>query len=52
MPADYADKMSDDLKRLMEMPGYTADNLSRARERYVASGAAPDHTRYGWVRTS
>jgi hypothetical protein len=51
VPADYATKMTDDLKRLMEMPGYTADNLSRAKERYVASGAAPDHTRYGWVRT-
>ena len=44
--------VSDDLKRVMEMPGYTADNLSRAKERYVASGAMPDNTRYGWVRTS
>jgi hypothetical protein len=52
VPADYATRMSDDLKRLMEMPGYTADNLARAKERYVESGAAPDHTRYGWVRTS
>jgi predicted TIM-barrel fold metal-dependent hydrolase len=51
VPADYATKMSDDLKRFMEMPGYTADNLARARERYVESGGAPDHTRYGWVRT-
>jgi uncharacterized protein len=51
VPADYASKMTDDLKRFMEMPGYTADNLARAKERYVASGAAPDHTRYGWVRT-
>jgi uncharacterized protein len=51
VPGDYATKMSDDLKRFMEMPGYTADNLARARERYVESGEAPDHTRYGWVRT-
>jgi hypothetical protein len=52
VPANYASKMSDDLKRVMEMPGYTADNLARARERYVATGGAPDHTRFGWVRTS
>ena len=51
VPADYAARMSDDLKRVMEMPGYTADNFARARERYVASGGAPDHMRYGWVRT-
>jgi len=51
VPADYAKKMSDDLKRVMEMPGYTADNLALAKERYVSNGGAPDHTRYGWVRT-
>jgi predicted TIM-barrel fold metal-dependent hydrolase len=51
VPADYAKRMPDDLKRVMEMPGYTADNLARAKERYVAGGGAPDHTRYGWVRT-
>ena len=52
MPADYASRMPDSLKRDMEMPGYTADNLARAKERYVSSGATPDHTRFGWVRTS
>ncbi|HEV2704242.1 MAG TPA: amidohydrolase family protein [Steroidobacteraceae bacterium] len=52
MPTDYAAKMSDSLKHLMEMPGYTADKLSQAKERYEASGGLPDHTRYGWVRTS
>jgi predicted TIM-barrel fold metal-dependent hydrolase len=51
VPADYASKMSDDLKRVMEMPGYTADNLARAKALYVESGGAPDHRRYGWVRT-
>ena len=49
VPADYASRMSSDLKRVMEMPGYTADNLARARERYAAEGLAPDHVRYGWV---
>jgi hypothetical protein len=52
MPADYAAKMSDSLKHLMEMPGYTTDKLAQAKERYVSSGGLPDHTRYGWVRTS
>ena len=52
MPPDYASKMTDSLKRDMEMPGYTADNLARAKEQYVSSGLAPDHTRFGWVRTS
>jgi hypothetical protein len=52
VPAGYATKMSDDLRRVMEMPGYTADNLSIVKDRYVASGAAPDYTRYGWVRNA
>ena len=52
MPADYASKIPDSLKHLMEMPGYTADHLAQAKARYLASGATPDHTRYGWVRTS
>jgi hypothetical protein len=50
VPADYAARMPESLMRLMEYPGYTADNLARAKERYVASGSLPDHTRYGWVR--
>ncbi|MGC1458138.1 MAG: amidohydrolase family protein [Steroidobacteraceae bacterium] len=52
MPADYASKIPDSLKHLMEMPGYTADHLAQAKARYMESGAPPDHTRYGWVRTS
>ena len=52
VPADYAAKMPDDLKRLMEMPGYTADALSKIKEQYAASGGTPDHARYGWIRTS
>jgi predicted TIM-barrel fold metal-dependent hydrolase len=51
VPADYASKIPNSLKHLMEMPGYTTDNLAQAKERYLASGAVPDHTRYGWVRT-
>jgi len=42
--------MGDDLKTLMEFPGYTADNLARVRQRYAEIGATPEHLRYGWVR--
>ena len=54
MPADYADRMSDDLKSLLEFPGsppFIADNLSKIQERYVAMGPEPSNTRYGWIRT-
>jgi hypothetical protein len=52
VPADYAARMPDSLKHLMEMPGYGADNLAQAKAQYVAHGGVPDYTRYGWVRTS
>lgn len=49
VPKDYEQRMSKELKTIMELPGYTADNLSRFREQYVAMGAQPDNTRYGWI---
>ncbi|HEY1284147.1 MAG TPA: amidohydrolase family protein, partial [Steroidobacteraceae bacterium] len=52
VPADFAAKMPEDLKRLMEMPGHTADALSKIKEQYAASGSMPDHARYGWIRRS
>jgi predicted TIM-barrel fold metal-dependent hydrolase len=51
VPKDYEKRMSKELKTVMEFPGFTADNLSKVREQYIASGAVPDNTRYGWVRT-
>jgi hypothetical protein len=36
----------------MEFPGFVADNMSKFRENYAASGAQPEHTRYGWIRKS
>jgi hypothetical protein len=44
-------KPADDLKRVMEFPGYTADNMSRLKAKYAELGAAPSNTRYGWIRT-
>jgi hypothetical protein len=52
VPADYESRIPDDLKRLLEFPGFTADTLSRIKQRYLAEGAVPDHTRYGWIRTA
>lgn len=34
----------------MERPRYTADNVSKFREPYLAMGVEPSHTRYGWIR--
>jgi predicted TIM-barrel fold metal-dependent hydrolase len=50
VPPDYADRIPDDLKTLMEFPGYTGDNLSRMKTEYVAAGPRPSNTRYGWLR--
>jgi uncharacterized protein len=54
VPADYASRMSADLKSLLEFPGsppFIADNLSKMKEKYVAMGPEPSNTRYGWIRT-
>ena len=51
VPADYADRISDELKTLMEFPGYTADAMSTFKDKYAALGPTPSHTRYGWMRT-
>jgi hypothetical protein len=52
VPEDYESRMGDDLKRIMEFPGYTADNMSKFREKYLALGGVPDNTQYGWIRTT
>jgi len=51
VPADYEKRMTNDLKRVMEFPGNTADNMSRLKERYAQLGPEPSNTRYGWIRT-
>ncbi|MGZ6124576.1 MAG: amidohydrolase family protein [Myxococcales bacterium] len=54
VPANYESLIPTSLKRVMEFPGFPklTDNLSKMRNRYLASGARPDNTRYGWVRRS
>lgn len=50
VPADFEQRMTDEIKTLMEVPGYQADNMSKFKEQYAAIGPGPDHTRYGWIR--
>ena len=51
VPRDFEKRMTNDLKTLLEFPGFASDNFSKMKARYLAEGAAPDHTRYGWIRT-
>jgi hypothetical protein len=51
VPANYPELMPAELKRVMEMPGFTADNLSRVRGQYATLGVEASTTRYGWIRT-
>jgi hypothetical protein len=50
VPKDFEQRMGKELKTVMEFPGYTADHMAKAREQYLAAGAEPDNTRYGWIR--
>ena len=50
VPADFANRIPDSLKTLLEFPGYTADNMTKLKQSYAAIGAAPEHLRYGWIR--
>jgi len=50
VPKTFESLVPDSLKKLMEFPGFAADNISRTRQEYLAMGAAPSHLRYGWVR--
>jgi predicted TIM-barrel fold metal-dependent hydrolase len=49
VPADYEKRMTTDLKKTLELPGFQSDNMSRIKEQYAANGAEPSHTRYGWI---
>ena len=51
VPADYESRISDELKTILEFPGYTADKMSQLKDKYAALGPAPSNTRYGWMRT-
>jgi hypothetical protein len=51
VPANYEALITDELKTIMEFPGFVADNLSKMRAEYLAMGGERSNTRYGWIRT-
>jgi hypothetical protein len=51
VPKDYENRMSKELKTILEFPGFTADKMAKLKDEYAAAGAESSHTRYGWVRT-
>jgi predicted TIM-barrel fold metal-dependent hydrolase len=51
VPADYATLIPDELKTVLEFPGFAADNLSKMKARYLATGSTPSLARFGWIRT-
>jgi len=50
VPSDYEKRMSTELKTLMELPGFTGDNLSQIKQKYAELDVEPSHTRHGWTR--
>ena len=51
VPADYEKRISNELKTILEFPGYTADTMHQLKQHYAEAGALPSHRRYGWIRT-
>jgi hypothetical protein len=52
VPANYEALIPDELKTIMEFPGFVADNLSKMKAAYQAwGGGERSNTRYGWIRT-
>jgi len=51
IPADFESRIPAGLKTLLEFPGFASDNISKIKQRYLAEGGTPHHTRRGWIRT-
>lgn len=50
VPADFASRIDQKMKKIMEYPGYSSDKIAEMRRTYQSMGVLPDHTRHGWVR--
>ena len=51
VPVNFESLIPIALKKMMEFPTFALnDVLSKLRERYLAAGPAPSHTRHGWIR--
>jgi predicted TIM-barrel fold metal-dependent hydrolase len=64
VPRDYESRITPELKRILEYPGFTAaaapesqfaqysdDNLAKIKQSYAEEGGTRSNTRYGWLRT-
>jgi Amidohydrolase len=67
VPKDYESRITPELKRILEYPGFTAaapqsapesqfaqysdDNLAKIKQSYAEEGGYRSNTRYGWLRT-
>ncbi len=51
VPANFASLIPNDLKKLLEFPGFAKDNFSRMKEEYAALGIEPSNVRHGFIRT-
>ena len=67
IPADYESRITPELKRILEYPGfgaaapqsqpeiqladYESDNLAKIKRSYAEEGGYRSNTRYGWLRT-
>jgi uncharacterized protein len=63
VPGDYESRITPELKRILEYPGFTAaapesqfaqyegDNLAKIKQSYAEAGGYRSNTRYGWLRT-
>ena len=51
IPADFESRIPASLKTLLEFPGFASDNISKMKQRYLAEGPVPDHSRLGWIRS-
>jgi len=50
VPKDYEKRMTPELRKIMELPAQTGDNLSKIKEQYAALDLERSNTRYGWIR--
>jgi hypothetical protein len=51
VPPNYESLIPDELKTVLDFPGFVADNLSKMKETYLAAGPTPSLARFGWIRT-
>lgn len=51
IPSNYEQLIPNSLKRILEFPGYTTDNIAKMQKIYAEFGGERSNTRYGWIRS-